>query len=217
MTAKYLHNSNRFFILQSEFKGVERISVVDMVTKEVRMLKIPNQTCDQALRQGDYILMQVFEDTLVINYSDINTPPKIYCVHFKQILAEGQTLSQLVDAANLDVNILEELSLTSPGDEFGRFYHDHVKSIKQDYVLLENGAEALVLWSGSLAPDKKHPMLVIVHGGPFSCSPYQLFLPTRQTLLMQGYVLLILNFRGSIGYGEDLMNSLLSNIGVNDV
>ncbi len=35
-------------------------------------------------------------------------------------------------------------------------------------------------------------------------------------LLMQGFCLLIVNFRGSIGYGETSLNSLLGNIGVND-
>ena len=44
-----------------------------------------------------------------------------------------------------------------------------------------------------------------------------MFLMMRQYLLLQGYCLLIVNFRGSIGYGGNAMNSLLGNIGVNDV
>ena len=35
-------------------------------------------------------------------------------------------------------------------------------------------------------------------------------------LLIQGYCLLIVNYRGSIGYGEIFLNTLLGNIGVND-
>jgi len=34
---------------------------------------------------------------------------------------------------------------------------------------------------------------------------------------MQGYCLLVMNYRGSLGYGEDTLNSLLGNIGINDV
>ena len=35
--------------------------------------------------------------------------------------------------------------------------------------------------------------------------------------MMQGFCLLIVNFRGSTGYGEDMLNSLLGTIGENDV
>lgn len=36
-------------------------------------------------------------------------------------------------------------------------------------------------------------------------------------MLAQGYSLLIINFRGSIGYGKNTMDSLLGQCGVNDV
>jgi acylaminoacyl-peptidase len=60
-------------------------------------------------------------------------------------------------------------------------------------------------------------MVVIIHGGPFAASPYHMFLQMRQYLLAQGFCLLIVNYRGSLGYGADLMNTLLGNIGINDV
>ena len=60
-------------------------------------------------------------------------------------------------------------------------------------------------------------MLLLIHGGPFSQSPYQMFLAGRQLLLMQGFCLLIVNYRGSIGFGEASQNTLLGNIGDNDV
>lgn len=60
-------------------------------------------------------------------------------------------------------------------------------------------------------------MVVMLHGGPFSSMPYHMFLITRNFLLLQGYCLLLVNFRGSIGYGKGLLDSLLGNIGINDV
>lgn len=84
-------------------------------------------------------------------------------------------------------------------------------------IKLENGAEATFMRYGDLDSDKKHPMLLLIHGGPFSASPYQMFLAGRQLLMMQGFCLLIVNFRGSIGFGEDCLNSLIGTIGENDV
>jgi len=75
--------------------------------------------------------------------------------------------------------MLEELDLASSGDEFGQFYHNQAQGIKQDTFTLENGAEAMFMRSGDLASDQKHPMLLIIHGGPFSASPYQMFLAGR--------------------------------------
>ena len=51
--------------------------------------------------------MRVFEDTLVINYTEPSLPSQIYIVRIKQILSEGQTVHQLLDASNLDVILLE--------------------------------------------------------------------------------------------------------------
>ena len=39
-------------------------------------------------------------------------------------------------------------------------------------ITLENGAEAMFMRYGDLAADKKHPMLLVIHGGPFGSSPY---------------------------------------------
>jgi len=138
----------------------------------------------------------------VINYSEASLPPQIYTVRLKEIQREGQTVDQLLQMSNLEVNMLEKLCLASAGDEFGQFYHEKVQGVQQDIFALENGAEAMLLRSGDLASDKKHPMLLIIHGGPFAASQYQMFLAARQR---------------SIGYGEGSLNTLLGHIGENEV
>jgi acylaminoacyl-peptidase len=60
-------------------------------------------------------------------------------------------------------------------------------------------------------------MLTLIHGGPFSASYCYSFSKIRSLFMMQGFALLIVNFRGTIGYGENLMNTLLGTIGENDV
>jgi len=92
-----------------------------------------------------------------------------------------------------------------------------LESTVHETISLENGAEAFFLRSGNLAGDKLHPMLVMLHGGPFGSSPKHFVSPLRNYLLMLGYTLLIVNFRGSTGYGKNSMDALLGNIGVVDV
>lgn len=85
----------------------------------------------------------------------------------------------MLDAANLEVNLLEEIDFESAGDEFGQFYAEKARNTTYDMIKLENGAEAMFLRSGDLDKTKKHPMLLVIHGGPFSASPYQMFLAGR--------------------------------------
>lgn len=67
MNAQFLANSDRFFIFQSEVKGQHRIFVTDIVTKEVGLLKIQGVTTEN-LREGDFALMRVYEDTIIVNH-----------------------------------------------------------------------------------------------------------------------------------------------------
>ena len=78
----------------------------------------------------------------------------------------------MLDASNLDVHLLEGLDLSSAGDEFAQFYSERVQGVRYDMITLENGAEAMFMRYGDLAADKKHPMLLVIHGGPFGSSPY---------------------------------------------
>ena len=38
------------------------------------MVKIPGVTQDQNLRKGNYTIMKVFEDTLILCYSEVSVP-----------------------------------------------------------------------------------------------------------------------------------------------
>lgn len=76
--------------------------------------------------------------------------------------------------------------------------------IKSSVVQLENGSDAWLYYSS-----KNQPLIVFVHGGPFSASPYHALLNQQMFFLMSGYAVLIVNYRGSIGYGLDSIESLL--------
>ncbi|KAH0849553.1 hypothetical protein HID58_096289, partial [Brassica napus] len=60
------------------------------------------------------------------------------------------------------------------------------------------------------------PLVVIVHGGPHSVAPCS-FSKTLAYLSSIGYSLLIVNYRGSLGFGEDALQSLPGKVGSQDV
>jgi len=60
------------------------------------------------------------------------------------------------------------------------------------------------------------PLVVWIHGGPHASFIAE-FQPYMAGLCMCGYALLMVNFRGSLGFGQDSINSLLGNIGRQDV
>lgn len=60
------------------------------------------------------------------------------------------------------------------------------------------------------------PTILMPHGGPHSCYPTSYF--SGYTFLVSlGYNLVLVNFRGSTGFGENSIQSLPGNIATNDV
>ena len=55
-------------------------------------------------------------------------------------------------------------------------------------------------------PTSPLPMVVVVHGGPYSRDVWG-FMPTHQLLANRGYAVLSVNFRGSVGFGKEFLNA----------
>ena len=63
---------------------------------------------------------------------------------------------------------------------------------------------------------KPRGTILVPHGGPHSCYPTSFF-TGYAFLVTVGFNVLLVNFRGSTGFGEDSIQSLPGNIGTNDV
>jgi acylaminoacyl-peptidase len=120
---------------------------------------------------------------------------------------------------NMSILQVESARINKPADdlEFPDRFGEKVGQATTNLLRLENGAEALFVKPGGLDSAKRYPMVVLLHGGPFSGSYWSMYSKAKSMLLMQDFCLLIVSYRGTLGYGENLMNTLLGTIGVNDV
>lgn len=163
---------------------------------------------------GEYSLLRKFKSTLFIKYCSLQSPGGIYAVDFKKT-GNNHSLDEIFEASS--ITLIESAQINSTDSEFVESFDKTVGEAKTELVRLENGAEGMFIRPGNLDLTKKHPLIVQSHGGPFGQTHWGFFSKTRNILLMQGYCILAINFRGSTGYGEDNMNSLLGTIGINDV
>ncbi|XP_071960094.1 acylamino-acid-releasing enzyme-like [Antedon mediterranea] len=76
--------------------------------------------------------------------------------------------------------------------------------------------EAILLTPENDTSERKLPLIALPHGGPHSTlvADYMLY---PSTFCRLGFAVLLINYRGSLGFGNDFILSLPGNVGCNDV
>ncbi|KAJ1295586.1 hypothetical protein BS78_01G234800 [Paspalum vaginatum] len=109
-----------------------------------------------------------------------------------------------------------------PSDKISSILAEHKVSILKIPISnpsdkLANGAklpfEAIFV---SHKDSASNPTIIVLHGGPHSVYPSS-YSKSLAFLFSQGYNLLVVNYRGSLGFGEEALQSLPGNIGSQDV
>ena len=116
---------------------------------------------------GEYDLLKLYKNHAIFKFSAYNELPTIYSVSFKNL--DCSNISDLMNQENIIVTPIEQLKFNQ--SEIETEIAETIKTFKKDTISLENGAEAYFVRSTSLDSSKRHPMIAIIHGGPFGCAP----------------------------------------------
>jgi acylaminoacyl-peptidase len=177
----------------------EKVFIVDTDTGVVRSLKV-NIPLDERLKEHySSVSLSLWDvdsrrDSLLISVSTVNESPTVYYVKnaFEDSLewicvVKGERLS----TCSANVHVLRTKSVSGP-----LFEIEHI-------LLLPEGKE-------------KTRLVLFPHGGPHSSFTTQTSVPLSY-LVSLGFSVLLVNFRGSTGYGQDMLESLPGHIGRYDV
>ncbi|MCC7500117.1 MAG: S9 family peptidase [Bryobacterales bacterium] len=117
------------------------------------------------------------------------------------------------DVFAIDVNKRTRHALT-------RFNEDRIARIdwqpmREFWFTASNGKriQSLIVYPPGFDPAKKYPLVLFPHGGPHNMTKDQFFVRWNYHLLASpGYILLLTNYTGSTGYGEDFAAAIHKDI-----
>ncbi|XP_068191593.1 S9 family peptidase [Antennarius striatus] len=173
-----------------------------MVDRRSRTVTSLSGTSDPSRFYGSWKLLTVQKDLMVVCCSSPTVPPTLR-VGFLPSVGEAVawlTLQQPIRTFDFHWTVLDVTP--TPAEDNTHFSG------------LDFGA---VLVKPSCSPLKdKLPLVAFIHGGPHSQFPAE-WNCTTAGLVKLGFAVLMVNYRGSTGFGQDSILSLLGQIGSQDV
>lgn len=154
---------------------------------------------------GHWTLLEVHNDLILAACSSIDQPEYLVIGHLPSSGSEKSIRWTRLDS---EPNVLPEISWKiCPVSVPPARVHPKYNHVDYEYIFLEP-----VLSDNCKPP----PLVVYNHGGPHSgfVADFQIYLAG---LCRCGFALLLVNYRGSYGFGADCIDSLPSRIGSQDV
>ncbi|MEQ2197490.1 hypothetical protein XENOCAPTIV_030198, partial [Xenoophorus captivus] len=153
---------------------------------------------------GNWCLLNIERDLMVVSCSSPNCPPflRVGFLPGKDSQEEVVwiTLEESQTLPDIDWQIK---TFTPPAEQDNSQYPGLV-------------FEAVLVKPKEVKEGVKLPLIVLPHGGPHSVIVAEWILSVSVRCRM-GFAVLLVNYRGSLGYGQDSILSLLGNVGSQDV
>nr|XP_033782652.1 LOW QUALITY PROTEIN: acylamino-acid-releasing enzyme-like [Geotrypetes seraphini] len=184
-------------LFDSPQRSRQDLFVVDVLAGSVTLL-----TSDAPL--GSWKLLTVNRDLMVASFSTPSCPP---CLKVGFLPSAGRekevTWVSLENETPIPGIIWKIQSLQPPSDQENAQYPGL-------------NFECILLKPKSVQEKARLPLVVIPHGGPHSVFVVEWMLYSA-VLCRMGFAVLLVNYRGSLGFGQDSILSLPGNVGDQDV
>jgi len=181
--------SGKEIIFTSPCKSSIQSYVLELDFNRIRQLSLP-EGCSGS------VVLDVFEDLILVNGVSLTQPDQLFIGRIDYTALDKTVVWQCLSSGTrlpTDFKLASDLLTFHLPDQM-------------EY-------EATLIYKAGI---DKSPLIVCPHGGPHSGNTDQ-FKSEAYFFIQLGYSVLLINYRGSTGYGEANLNSLLGNVGVQDV
>lgn len=161
-------------------------------------VNISNGEVEMITKTGCYDMLDICDDIIVANHSTPTTPPEIVIGKVKQGLVDNwhvivQPSRKIEDMSWSVRSFIPDL----PNADY--------PDVTAEYILFK-----------PLDHSDNKTLIVFPHGGPHTSSTTS-FMHSIVALTQLGYTVVQINYRGSVGFGQDGIDSLPGRVGKQDV
>ncbi|XP_054644879.1 S9 family peptidase isoform X2 [Dunckerocampus dactyliophorus] len=188
-------------VFSSACQNRKDLFVVDRRSKKVTSL---SGLSDTSKVYGSWKILTIQRDLMVVCCSSPNTPPTLlvgFLPSSGETVVAWQPLQEPITTFDFMWTVLE---VEPPPEEDNAIY----PGVKFGAVLVKP--------HGGPLHGVKTPLVVFIHGGPHSQFAAEWNITTAG-LVSLGFAVLMVNYRGSTGFGQDSILSLVGHIGRQDV
>lgn len=184
--------------MDTVLRSQQVLFVVDTMTGNVASLQSKESS------PGSWKLMAIDRNLLVVRFSSPNCPPTVKVGFLPPAGKEAEMAWVSLEEQNSIVDIDWSYKTHKPPPE----------QENSQYPGLD--FESIFLKPRSVLPEDRLPLVVYPHGGPHSVfvSEWMLF---PAVLCKMGFAVQLVNYRGSLGFGQHSVMSLLGKVGDQDV
>ena len=200
---KIKYYQNNLVVINTCQRGRNTIYLFDLQKKKLILHPIDNG-------KDSYSIIHKVDDYLFISRTRENILSEIIFLKGKDKNPFTLYKKDIFNFKKIDNN---KFNINNNFENFINSYHKSETKL----IDLKNGAQA-ILYLSEQSKKKKTPLIVIIHGGPNNYSPMvKKYTKFNTIFLNQGFNILSINYRGSLSYGLNQLNSLYKNCGKNDI